>query len=175
VDARLHHVQGEAERVTDLLATLQEFYREKLTAMLRHQAGARLIGQYDINNTYQYIINREDVQLSWLSAAITELGGTLPEATEPARTPSGKAAEQARQILDEDSRDARAFVDRWTPRVQTMANARQAKMLRVVLGEALEQQRFFDQARAGQLDLLGRRPDHVGPRVGSVLSTRWIE
>jgi len=39
--------------VTDLLALLQEFYRDKLTAMLRHQAGARLIGQYDINNTYQ--------------------------------------------------------------------------------------------------------------------------
>ena len=35
--------------------------------------------------------------------------------------------------------------------------------------------RFFEQAAAGRMDLLGRRPDHVGPRVGEVLSTRWIE
>ena len=31
---------------------------------------------YDFNNTYQYIIARGDVQLNWLSDAITELGGT---------------------------------------------------------------------------------------------------
>ena len=66
VDARLHHLQGKAELVTDLLPLLQEFYREKLAMLLRHQAGARLVGQYDVNNTYQYIINREETQLSWL-------------------------------------------------------------------------------------------------------------
>jgi hypothetical protein len=36
--------------VTDTLALLQEFYREKLT-MLLQQAGSRLVGHYDVNNT----------------------------------------------------------------------------------------------------------------------------
>ena len=56
--------------MTDLLPLLQEFHREKLAMMLQHQAGARLIGQYDANNTYQYIINREEAQLTWVSTAM---------------------------------------------------------------------------------------------------------
>ena len=56
-----------------------------------------------------------------------------------------------------------------------MNNARHRGMLRVILGEVLEQQRSFEQALAGELDLLGRRTPEVGPRVGGVLPTRWIE
>jgi hypothetical protein len=175
VDARLHHVQGKTERVTDLLELLQEFYRDKLATMLRHQAGSRLIGQYDINNTYQYIVNREDVQLSWVSQAIAELGGKVHDITEPDQVMPGKGAEVAHRVMAEDAREAQAFVDRWTPRVKAMTNARHALMLQVILGETLEQKRFFEQALAGQLDLLGRRPDHVGVRVGEVLPTRWVE
>ena len=48
--------------MTDLLPLLQEFHSEKLEMLLRHQAGARLIAQYDVNNTYQYLINRDEVQ-----------------------------------------------------------------------------------------------------------------
>ena len=48
-------------------------------------------------------------------------------------------------------------------------------MLDVILGETLEQKRSFDQALAGQTDLLGRRSEQVGPRVGEVLPTRWVE
>jgi hypothetical protein len=69
VDARLHHLQGKTELVTETLALLQDFYREKLTMLLRHQAGARLVGQYDQNNTYQYIVNREETELSWVGKA----------------------------------------------------------------------------------------------------------
>jgi hypothetical protein len=175
VDARLHHVQGKAELVTDLLRLLEEFYREKLTMFLRHQAAARLVGGYDANNTYQYIVNREDAQLTWVAKAIEELGGTLPDIAEPKREASGKAAEAARAIFDEDSRDAQAFVDRWRPRLDEMNNARHAKMLRVVLGEVLEFKRFFDQALAGRTDLLGKREIHLEAARGEVLSTRWIE
>ena len=53
--------------MTDLVGLLEEFHREKLGQLLRHQAGARLVQQYDANNTYQYIINREAVQLSWIA------------------------------------------------------------------------------------------------------------
>jgi hypothetical protein len=48
-------------------------------------------------------------------------------------------------------------------------------MLEVILGETLEQKRFFQQALAGRHDLLGRRTDDVGALVGKVLPTRWIE
>ena len=162
--------------MTDLLPLLGEFHREKLDMMLRHQAGARFISQYNVNNTYQYIINRDDVQLSWLETAIRELGGTVPVAqSEPQRSGPGKAAEQARLVLQEDSRDCQAFVDRWRPRVNAMANARHAKMLGLILGEVLEQKRFFDQALAGRTDLLGRRGAQVGPSHGKVLPQRWIE
>ena len=161
--------------MTDLLPLLQEFHREKLAMMLQHQAGARLIGQYDANNTYQYIINREEAQLTWVSTAIAELGGTVADAAEPVRAPKGKAAAAANAIFEEDGHDAQRFVDRWRPRIDEMNNARHAKMRRVILGETLEQKRFFDQALAGRQDLLGRRGEQVGPSHGEVLPSRWIE
>jgi hypothetical protein len=161
--------------VSGLLALLEQFYAEKLAMLLRHQAGARAVAQYDANNTYQYIINREDVQLSWLTVAIAELGGSPPaKALEPDR-PVGKKRDAWISLAQEDARDAQAFVDRWRPLVEVMTNARQRGMLRVILGETLEQKRFFDQAAAGNLDLLGRRPDAVGPRVGEVLPNRWLD
>jgi hypothetical protein len=161
--------------VTGTLLLLQEFHREKLTMMLQHQAGARLIGQYDINNTYQYIINREEAQLTWVATAVTELGGTVADVSEPVRTAAGKGAAAARAVLEQDLRDAQSFVERWRPRIDEMTNARHAKMLRVILGETLEQKRFFEQALAGRHDLLGRRGAQVGPSHGEVLASRWIE
>ena len=59
---------------------LIEFYREKLQQLLEHQAHARHVSQYDANNTYQYIVNREDVQLTWLAKAIADGGGAVPDA-----------------------------------------------------------------------------------------------
>jgi hypothetical protein len=161
--------------VNDLLSILLAFHREKLTMLLRHQTGARLVGQYDVNNTYQYIINREEVQLSWLEQAIAELGGTPVAVSESDRSFSGRAADASRQVIEQDAREAAAFVDRWSPRVAAMENARHAKMLQVILGETLEQKRFFEQALAGRTDLLGRRGAQVGPSHGIVLPSRWIE
>ena len=133
--------------------------------MLRHQAAARLIGQYDANNTYQYIINREETP--------AHLGGdrdprarrhASPDAVEPSRAANGKAAAAARRRCSTKTcADAQAFVDRWRPRVEAMANARHRGMLRVILGETLEQKRFFEQALAGRTDLLGRRSRTAGP------------
>ena len=135
MDARLHQLQGKTKLVTETLALLQDFYREKLSQLLQHQAGARLIQQYDVNNTYQYIVNRDDVQLSWVAKAIEELGGAVVEQTEHDRSSSGKASESARRVIDEDGREAQAFVDRWRPRVESMNHARHRSMLRVILGE----------------------------------------
>ena len=161
--------------MTGLLPLLEDFYREKLTMVLRHQAAARLVAQYDANNTYQYIVAREDVQLSWLAKALHELGRTPADQTEAPRTGAGQGVVAARRVQEEDARDAQAFVDRWRPRVETMANARHRGMLRVILGETLEQKRFFEQALAGRTDLLGRRGGSLGPSHGEVLPSRWIE
>ena len=161
--------------MTGLLPLLQEFHRDRLAMFLRHEAGARLVGQYDVNNTYQYIINREEAHLSWLATAIGELGGSISEAVGPPPVVAGGPAEAARAVLQEDARDAQAFVDRWRPRVEAMRNARHRGMLRVILGETVEQRRFFEQALAGRTDLLGRRGDQLPPSHGEVLSSRWIE
>jgi hypothetical protein len=169
-------VQGKTERVTDLLPLLGEFHHDKLCELLRHQAGARLVGQYDVNNTYQYIINREETQLAWIVAAIVDLGAAVADdLVEPDRRAPASGPAVSNGIFEEDAAGAQAFVDRWRPRVEEMTNARQRGMLRVVLGETLEQKRFFEQARAGRTDLLGRRSEHVGSRVGHVLPTRWTE
>jgi hypothetical protein len=173
VDPRLHRLQRETELVTDLEA-LRDCYREKLAEMLRHQAGARSVQQYDANNTYQYIINREETQLSWVAAAVRALGGTIDDIDvappNSVSLPSGAAA-----IETHDAAAAQSFVDRWRPRMDALEDARYRGMLRVIIGETLEQKRFFEQALAGRTDLLGRRSDAVGARVGTVLPTRWIE
>jgi hypothetical protein len=173
----VHHLQRKAERVTDSLPVLQDFYREKLAALLSHQAGARLIRQYDANNTYQYVINREETQLAWVAAAIIDLGGEVPaDSSEPTRgEASDSPAARAQAVFGEDARDAQSFVDHWRPRTESLSDVRHRSMLQVILGEALEQMRFFEQALAGRTDLLGLRSEQVGPRVGEVLATRWVE
>ena len=160
--------------MSDLVGLLQEFYRDKLAMYLRHVAGARLVVQYDANNTYQYIVNRDDVQLTWIAKAIEELGGTVAETPAPPASDNGRKEADARIFVD-DAAESQAFVDRWRPRIETMSNARHAKMLRVVLGEVLEQKRFFEQAAAGRVDLLGRRQLNLEPARGEVLPGRWIE
>ena len=162
--------------MSDLLRSLQEFYRDTLAMLLRHQENARLVTQYDVNNTYQYIVNREETHLAWVASAIAEQGGVVVDQVEPeGRAPAGKGIDASRQLIEEDARDSQAFVDRWRPRLEGLTNARHAKMLGLVLGEVLEQKRFFEQALAGRTDLLGRRAQQAGPAVGKVLPSRWIE
>jgi hypothetical protein len=158
----------------ELLVLLREFYREKSGLSARHIAAARLIGDYNFNNTYQYVIAREDVQLNWLRDAIIDMGGALEDIPEPAIHTSGKADDVQSQLIGEDREAAQQFVGKWRPRVEAMPNARHRSLLRVILGETLEHKRFFEQAIAGRTDLLGRRADGAGTG-GGVLPVRWIE
>ena len=159
---------------TELLALLRDFYRDKLAMRQRHVAAARFVEHYDFNNTYQYVIAREDVQLNWLRDAIQDLGGTLEDVGEPEIQPSGKQGDVQAQLIADDHVAAQQFVDTWRPRLDAMPNARHRSMLRVILGETLEHKRFFEQALAGRTDLLGRRADGAGTG-GGVLGVRWIE
>jgi len=150
------------------------FYRDKLTVRNRHVAAARHVTDYNFNNTYQYVINRDDMHVRWLQDAIVDLGGTPEEQPVPDLTPAGKGDDAQRSVMTADRDAASKFVERWTPRMEALPNARHRSLLQVILGETLEQLRFFEQALAGRQDLLGRRPDSAGT-PGVVLPTRWVE
>ena len=78
-------------KASELLELLREFYREKMALKQRHVAAARLISDYDFNNTYQYIIAREDMHLTWVRDAITDMGGAVDDGPEPEVQASGRA------------------------------------------------------------------------------------
>ena len=157
----------------ELQRMLLEFASERVALLERHEAGARVVSHYDFNNAYQYVINREDVHLTWLHDAIKDQGGTPEDAPEPKVTASGNKQAAQQRLFTADRDQAQAFVDRWRDRVEKLTNARLRTMLRLVLGETLEQKRFFDQALAGRTDLLGRRADGAGTK-GAVMPTRWV-
>ena len=161
-------------KASEQMALLREFHRDKLAMLERHIAAARYISHYDFNNTYQYIIAREDVHVRWLVDAITEMGAEPEDVPEPTVTVQGKADAAQASLITQDRDGAQAFLDKWRTRIEGVSNARHRSMLRVIMGETLEHKRFFEQALAGRTDLLGRRADGAGTG-GGVMSTRWIE
>jgi Mn-containing catalase len=163
-------------RPVELLNVLKECHREKLALRQRHVAVARYVTDYAFNNTYQYVIAREDVHLSWLEAAITELGDTPDDEKEPEIQAPGKK-ESFLPLVEADARLIDAFVNRWQTRLTNVTHARHRSMIKVILGETLEQKRFFEQIIAGRDDLLGRRANGPGPSGtgDGVLPVRWIE
>ena len=160
----------------DLLSLLQSFYRDKLALYRWHEAGALRVSGYEFNNTYQYVLAREQSHLSWVRSAIEGLGAAPDEAAavSPAAGVATKGADAVHAIVQGDARRAAEFLAAWRPRVAALSQARHRKMLELVLGEVAELQRFFEQAAAGRVDLLGRRPASVGTG-GGVMATRWIE
>lgn len=158
----------------ETLELLKDFHHDKLTLLRRHEAAARHVTDYDFNNTYQYVIAREEMHVRWVADAITDLGGPDESIAEPQIQTSGKGAAAQHAVMAQDRDSAQAFVDTWRARVETMTHARHRTMLNVILGETLEHKRFFEQAVAGRTDLLGRRADGAGTG-GGVLPTRWIE
>ena len=131
------------------------------------------VADYDYNNTYQYVIAREDMHLRWLIDAIVDLGSEPQDVPVPKLTPSGKGAEAQRSVIARDRDSAGQFIEKWRVRVDSLPNARHRTLLHVILGETLEHKRFFDMALAGRTDLLGRRADGAGTG-GGVLPTRWL-
>jgi hypothetical protein len=148
----------------ELLNVLQDFHRETLDLFTARQTIARSVAGYDANNGYQQVLGRQDVHLSWLADAIASLGGTLPDAA-PQGGPARPERESPRALIESDVHSQQAFIDRWTPRVPTVTNARHRKMLELILGEMKEHRRVLEQAADGRSDLLGRHPDGKVPRA----------
>jgi uncharacterized protein (DUF1501 family) len=164
----------------ELSAFLTAFTEDRLALLQRHEAGARAVSHYDFNNTYQYVIGREETHLTWLQNALAELNVPLPSSAAALGMPTGPKSSKAgdasafRGILADDGAHLRGFVEKWRSRVADLTHARHRTMLNVILGESTEHQRLFEQAADGFEDLLGRRTSGV-ERVGGVLSTRWVE
>ncbi|MGE3275803.1 MAG: hypothetical protein AB7O67_11875 [Vicinamibacterales bacterium] len=159
----------------ELQQLLRDFYTERLALLQRHEASATFVSDYDINNAYQYVLNREEAHVSWVGHALLDVGAEIP-ADPPAPTvkPSAKGAAGMSEVAAEDARLQGAFVEKWSPRLAQMTHARHRNMLKVVLGEMLEQKRIFEQAAAGRTDLIGT-PLPGTERRGVVLGARWLE
>ena len=163
----------------DLRSFLTEFTADRLALIGRHEASARVVSHYDFNNTYQYVIAREETHLGWLQSALAEVAAPTPAAAPIAAVPEipkSKTHDPAlfRGVLTDDAHLLGAFVEKWRPRVKALTHARHRTMLNVVLGESLEHRRLFEQAASGFEDVIGRRTGGVA-RVGEVLPARWQE
>jgi len=158
---------------SELVAFLQECYVERLAQYERHKAVAAHVGPYDANNTYQYVINREEMHLSWLADALKEQKAPLPPNPPGPSITIERGKDAWRSLVNDDAQRGRLFLDRWRPRVEALTHARNQTMLRLMLGEVAEQVRFFEQASEGTEDLLGRSTVGAGKR-GSVGSSRWL-
>jgi hypothetical protein len=156
-----------------MLELLQEFHRVKAIMRQQHVAAAQSVTDYDFNNTYQYVIAREDMHLRWLIDAITDLGGQVADVPAPKIQPSGRGQEAQRSVIAADRDAAQRLLDKWRGRIDALPNARHRTLLSVILGETAEHKHFFDLALAGRSDLLGRRADGAGTG-GGVLATRWV-
>ncbi len=157
----------------ELVALLQECYRDRLALVERHTAVAAHVLEYNANNTYQYVINREETHLTWLADALAAIGAAVPEGGTGPSVTIGRGKDAWRALADEDARGVQAFLAKWEPRVEALSQARDQTMLRLMLGEVREQLRFFQQVASSQPELLGRSDTGAGDR-GVVGPTRWI-
>ena len=155
----------------ELLALLDEFYRDTLQLAESRQVNARSVKEYSANNAYQQVLGRQDIHLQWLSDAIVGLGGGLPPAGQSQENAATVPNASEQSLLDADVAGQRAAIDRWAPRIQEVTNARHRKMLELILGEMKEHHRVLQQAADGRTDLLGRHPDGKVLR-GEVMAAR---
>ncbi len=155
----------------DLLGLLQQVHRETAELVRARQVAARGITDYNINNAYQQVLGRQDVHLRWLEDAIEALGGEPPLQVELANGDPSEPRRNLSALIESDQKAQRSFIDRWTPRLAAVTNARHRKMLELLLGEMAEHLRVFDHALDGRDDLLGRHADGKVLR-GEVMAAR---
>jgi DnaK suppressor protein len=180
VDPGVHLLQGKTELVTsaEMRELLREFHRDKHVMRHTHASAARFVTDYDFNNTYQYILAREDMHLRWLVDAVTDLGGDVDESPVPDLQVPGKGREAQEAVIAAD-RDGRTAVSSTrgclASRACRMPGTRRCSAS--FWARPLEHRRFFDLALAGRSDLLGRKGrgrGHGGKRCAGPLGGRRI-
>ena len=129
-----------------------------MTCSARASPTARSVTAYDANNGYQQVLGRQEVHLRWVADAIADLAGTAPESRDEL-APAKPSHADARSIIESDVGSQKAFLERWSARVPLVTNARNRKMLELILGEMKEHLRVLEQAQEGRADLLGRHSD----------------
>lgn len=157
---------------TELAAVLQECYRERLALADRHKAVAVHVTGYDANNTYQYVINREETHLEWLAAALEDLGAPLPPPEGFSLTVE-RGRDAWKPLVAEDARLGREWCEKWRARLESVSHARNQTMLRLMIGEVQEQTRLIEQVLSGEPHVLGRDGAGAGTR-GEVVGARWL-
>jgi Mn-containing catalase len=156
---------------SNLADLIRDFLVERTGLLMRHEDVARQVPDYDINNAYQYIVAREETHLSWLQHALLDLGAPLP--ADPSRQAVAVGKGDAwKSLAADDARLNAQFVDKWRSKVEEVSHARHKGMLKVVLGEMLEHKRLFDQAAAGNRDLIGKSLA-INDHTGVVMGARW--
>lgn len=150
---------------------IRDFLLERTSLLMRHEDVAEQVPDYDINNAYQYIVAREQTHLSWLQHALLDLGAPLP--ADPSRqTVAVGKGDAWKGLAADDARANAQFVENWRPKVEAVSHARHKGMLKVVLGEMLEHKRLFDQAAAGNKNLIGTSLA-INDHTGVVMGARW--
>ena len=156
---------------TNLADLIRDFLIERTALLMRHEDVAQQVPDYDINNAYQCIVAREQTHLSWLQHALLDLGAPLP--ADPARLAVAVVKGDAwKTLAADDARSAAQFVEQWRPKVEDVSHARHKGMLKVVLGEMLEHKHLFDQAAAGNKNLIGTSLA-INDHTGVVMGARW--
>ncbi len=148
--------------------------RRPLALLERHEASARIVSHYDFNNTYQYVINREETQLSWVQNALAEYGAVLPPATSaalpaPEAPPTKKRVEAS--AYREHPRRRRAVPRRVRGEV---ASARRRNVARAAPHDAERRPRRVDGAQT-PLRAGGRSASRICSAAGPPGPSVWAQ
>ena len=158
---------------TDLVALLQDCYRDRLALGERHRVVAVHVPGYDANNTYQYVVNREETHLEWIASALADLEAPLPPSPAGPSLTIERGKDAWKGLVEEDARRGHEFLAKWRPKVEALTHARNQTMLRLMLGEVREQTRLIEQVASGEPHVLGRDGEGAGKR-GVVAGARWL-
>ena len=120
-------LQGKAKGVkpTDLVALLQECYRDRLALVERHKAVAVHVPTTTSTTPTSTSSTAKRRTSSGWRDALVELGAPLPDAAGTGRRSRIERSKDAwRPLAAEDARAGQAFLAKWRPRVESLSATR---------------------------------------------------
>ena len=130
---------------------------------------------YDVNNTYQYIVAREETHVSWLQHALLDLGAQIPAEPPRPAVAAGKG-DAWKGLAAEDARANQEFVDE----VALQGGWRHARSATKGHAEGAARRDARTQAvlRPGggrHAPISSGTALAINQHSGSVIGTRWVE